>query len=598
MRRAENFIKYIVIIVLGLVMSATVLFLPLSAVAFAEDNAVLSELEASVIDGKSFSASSYPVDANGETEFLFLTEHDYGGDFCLYVYVYNPTQTVYSSNTTKNMVTIRIGEYNSAGDDSEYKKHILFYVADYDNLYIKYRVNVSTVEANQLEANGRVYSISEIELIKDGSSTAESFSVGRTYTYKTTTDGISGTETVEEILSFDVNQTWYRPEGTNEYGAQDTLYSVYFSIPNSVINTYGELDGVHTYWQQALTQPIFVTDNEDVYNGLYECLGVSVGDGYNSDIGYSIWTTVMSEGCWPPYYNCGSYYYNLSTSKNNIWVINTLYYAFHSSEDEDYAVSWDEFYSFMKDHYLSGTEFDDDIFYSKEDYTDKWIYSTDEYDLTSISYANWWDVFTGNTEDVPDSYSDIQAIYKVTASDMASTSSTICENLLMNEGDYDVFAAFYAAATAKNESVYLFRFDVSDYTALSVPVYKKGSVSDVAQSGTHYLATMNVYLDFDIIECRFGAKTFAVASSPIDIGSGVTKPAETVGSDFWDWLKKVLAVVFAILLVVALFPVISIVVRAVGGVVKGAVSAVSKTSKKISDNDKKIKKEKKRNDKK
>ena len=71
-----------------------------------------------------------------------------------------------------------------------------------------------------------------------------------------------------ETLSLDVHATTYRPDGTNgknDY-TQDSLHSVYFAVPNEVIQQYGEMVAVHATWLNAVLKPALVTGNQDAYN--------------------------------------------------------------------------------------------------------------------------------------------------------------------------------------------------------------------------------------------------------------------------------------------------------------------------------------------
>ena len=52
-----------------------------------------------------------------------------------------------------------------------------------------------------------------------------------------------------------------------------------FSVPNNLIEEYGEMTAVHATWLNARTSPIFVTGDETVYNAVRAYLGQYVDGG-------------------------------------------------------------------------------------------------------------------------------------------------------------------------------------------------------------------------------------------------------------------------------------------------------------------------------
>ena len=138
---------------------------------------------------------------------------------------------------------------------------------------------------SELNSGMRVYRVSGIELYELGNLNATDFTVATSYKYSGFAKGYGSDENAEntltysseqaEVLALDVKSTYYRPEGTNgrtEY-TQDSLHSVYFAVPNDVLNRYGEMSAVHATWKDAVLAPALVTGNSEVYNAVSTYLG-------------------------------------------------------------------------------------------------------------------------------------------------------------------------------------------------------------------------------------------------------------------------------------------------------------------------------------
>lgn len=118
-----------------------------------------------------------------------------------------------------------------------------------------------TAILHELEENNRIYKISSIELSVKNKVT--DYACGQTYTYKGYALGygseLAHSDTLsckvdgfDKYLSLDVRSTYYRPKGTYDDGyTRDTLHSVYFSVPNAIIDEYGEMTAVHATWLNA-----------------------------------------------------------------------------------------------------------------------------------------------------------------------------------------------------------------------------------------------------------------------------------------------------------------------------------------------------------
>jgi hypothetical protein len=111
---------------------------------------------------------------------------------------------------------------------------------------------------------------------------------------------------------------------------------------------------------------------------------------------------------------------------------------------------------------------------------------------------------------------------------------------------------------AKNNTVFLFRFAVTDYFAgnLEINIYPD------RYHGDTYMAQETMFFNFDIIQLTFNRdgiyKIIPVVSSPINIINDVTPPLEGDGwLDFIkdsDWFKNLLMILALILFLIILIP--------------------------------------------
>ena len=173
----------------------------------------------------------------------------------------------------------------------------------------------------------------------------------------------------------------------------------------------------------------------------------------------------------------------------------------------------------------------------------------------------------------------VSAIRKVESNDFQSTAAATCEELYIDESDYDEFKDYFDKATSNNETVYLFRYYQSDYTCYEVAEYQRGEGTwtllgtqfgyEFVDSNA-YLMQMWVQLDFDIIDLTFtknGVDTIIpVVMSPMDIAADGDAPVITTKNDL-KWWQILLAVIALVLVLILLFKFAPVIVYAVGKVI-------------------------------
>lgn len=539
---------------------------------------VLDDLDGAVIDGEPFNLSDYEFDESKELSVISFVEFGYSfrsdsrQDYALYVYLYNPQGLNFEDNSELNYL-----QMSYAGDN--YAKYPLEFLnkstnAGYEGMFYKYKLDLTESQRqamlNDLSSSKRVYKVSGIELLRAGDYNATEFDVSNTYTYTgyslgygpeaATESSLVCTSSGLETLTLEVNGAAYTPDGTNGENnyTQDMLHSVYFAVPDEIVNEYGGISKIYAQWLNAVTQPIFVTDNREAYDALLPDLGKTIPEhleyreqqpfGFASDV--AIYNSNHSYDGWEG---------NFAGEK-----INTLYYSFladdensYINDDEQYVLSGDVVLDYVREYSATHASADNLVAgkYSPElfseydtDFTYAEIEADDGYSLTNekLTQSFWEKLFNlPGTVVVDSAFENIDAIYQVKDSDVSDNVERTCDNLYINESYYNEFRHFYDSATASGKTVYIFRYYQSEYecavaeveewtpTSLQPNMYRQ-------VSGKHYVAKTHVSIDFDIIKVRFTKGTvnteIPVVSTPIDFFPDLEPPV----TDYFPWLTIVI----------------------------------------------------------
>lgn len=582
-----------------------------------ENTNVLDNLEGSTIGGKEFNISDYPHDDNGKPQVISFVEFCYSyyadkkDDYGLYVYVYNPQDLAFDTDTDRNKIQM------TYGNKANYLKYSLEFLnystkVGYEGRFYKFKVKLTEKDVDNIittiDENNRVYKVSGISVsIKNNVS---EYVCAQTYTYSGYAKGY-GSELAEsdtlsckvdgldKYLTLDVHSTYYRPKGTNgEAYERDTLHSVYFSVPNKIIAEYGEMTAVHATWLNARTSPVLVTGNESVYNAILPYLGETVDGGDfayakddNSPVPYSIIASKYIESAdWNNASYSSSY---LSYNENEYYTvsdeaIDTLYYCFLASNGnaDDYTLSAETLIGNKKDGQkgyfeeyteknggtLINNRFSQGLFESvASSFTDITISEDETFELTDEEISqDLWQKFVGGGYSVTGTNTyTVSAIKRVESSDFKANKTATCAGLYIDESDYTEFKNYYDKAKNNNETVYLFRYYQSDYTSYEVVEYERGEGNwsilgsqfgyDYVDTNA-YLMQMWVQLDFDIIDLTFtknGVETIIpVIMSPMDIAADAEPPVITNDEplDWWQVLLIVLVCFLFLWLIIAFLP--------------------------------------------
>lgn len=590
-------------------------------IAYAGDNdlkfdntSIFDDLYGSKDDnGNEFDLSNYPIDKDGELQFFSFVEYGYSyyanyeKNYALYLYLYNPQQLNFQTNLDSNVV--RMGVSYATKDDnivvSEYEDFNIVCVSrttgDYSNLFYKFKVLdpnkkiLSMAQAYEKENGCRRYDIAGVYLKMDKSDVTLDKNIGRTYkcsgymaTYgKDASNPSTFVCNVEKLETLDlkVYQTSYLT-GVSSAGAyhHNNVSSVYFAIPQRVLDKYGSLWEIYAQWYECKTAPILVTSNVDFYykalnNNHYETVDNSEGGTsllYDKSVDYLLWYGRHSDSV------AGSsnilhydWAYNLrpfSMTSGDMFIqrfansySNVLPFVFYSpSYTESGAfnvinkqtVAGDVKSSQIRDYiqnYKSSNYVDwhtsrnlaSELFVNAIDSAraEKGIKVGlnkvrtnlgNTFDLKSWNseYGSWWDKLTQygwsypKNEVLDEQHTNVKPFEKITKD--ALNSVTLASDLLINENDVDSFKTFCNSSYDNDSAVpYLFRFAVSDY--MSRPITRNPGRLDVDQDVVDsYIAQETVFFDFNIITMTFKGKedyyTLAVMHTPVDVIAGVEPP--------------------------------------------------------------------------
>lgn len=590
-----------------------------------EQTNVMDDLKGSTIDGKPFSLTEYSFNAFKETEIISFVEYCYSfyenkqDGYGLYVYVYNPKGLTFDTDSNLNCIQFAYGLDSS----TNYAKYPLKFLncsteTNYEGLFYKFKVSLTDAQQESILATvnstERVYRVSGIELKEPGKMNASDFSVGTTYRYSGYAAGYGSNPSAEntlvcksedaEVLALNVHHTQYRPEGTNGKNkyTQDSLHSVYFAVPNDVIEKYGEMTAVHATWRDAVLKPALVTGNATGYTTLLPYLGVDIGV-ERDDVKYGYLgayerTVSGTTGILQSYSQSG-FSYNVEhnpTFKEYGYPIETLYLMFQSEEKIDstdgHTVSSEEITEQLIDSKakfggnLINGKYSAKVFESVADsFTDINKKADENFSLTSetISQSFWQSMFGQHTTHT-NTYNGIQAIYPVKDSDLEGSKAEVANRLFISKTDYDDFKNFYNVNKALC-TVYLFRYQVSDYMAQEASFVKRtgsffGASTFKVIDTNAYFFQETVNLDFDIIDVTFSngetSTVIPVVSDPIDVVPDATPPVYTT-SDKESWLKKLISTILGLItfvliafLCISLFPqIVNFIAWLLQSVVKG-----------------------------
>lgn len=559
-----------------------------------EETNVLDDLTGSTIDGQKFNAAEYKITLGKDTALLHLAEFCYAkdtalqGDWGLYLYVYNPKKYQFVNNPQLNRAQL------SFGSAENYHKYPLQFLnasveEGYEGLFYKYKVIMTDAQRKEalsaLDPDERIYRMGEIELQRAGEYNAQAVSVAKTFYYTgfvqgygSTSGNLDSRSQEQETITLrkdkgEVGFTWYRPDGSNgknDY-TQDSLHSVYFVVPNSFIERFGDMTEVHATWRDAVLAPALVTGNEEAFDAITPYLGEKMDPpdiGLN-DLGlFYVGASIRDLSLALKGYTY-SFGFNVpgSTSDSKVGLlegdpatgdtfkqrddgrsIDPLYMMYFSGNEDDSADTFklrpDEIVAKLKSYTAkyggdlvngkySGVLFDS----VAEEWSDKTFKNTDKTQpLTKeVIDSTWWERLWGSSHVQSHQVFDgIEAIHTVTQDDFSGTDAEVSKRLYIGEESVEELKLSFDKYSS-DHTMFLLRYQVSDYVAQEATLGKR---PDLFSGISHWDIDTNAYffqetvnLDFDIIDVTFsnGEKdvNIPVAMTPFDVIPGSSPPLNT-----------------------------------------------------------------------
>lgn len=535
-------------------------------------------------------------------EFGYMPE-DMSG-FGLYIYVFN--------DTGNQIVNYDLNRVQLSVDGSSYNKYRVTILDNTDDFTIyKLKVEDAASIGAAVNAEERTYHISGIELITTTTGLTD-YAVSSVYKYTGAPALEEGAEstlscTVEQqdtvvITGLEDRQTVYRTDMDNpNMQSHNQINSVYFAVDNYFIRSYGMLQSIEAEWWEYRTNPIVVTNDEELYYALITSLHKDISD-HTCDLDYYL----TAQG--GPSARTWTYNQKVMVSDSDL-LQTRLDWLFHTStwgqSIENYVVKSEDFQEFRFSYEQSqlahfeednGYKYCTDLF-NKEvgegrtaGYNRKVFDSTDpdsmlnfeEYDPGYRGWDLWKNIF-GWEDDFDEVLKD-QAPFLVINSEnkseyLSGNNEDIAARLLIAKEDVSAFKQYVSTSLANDESVVLFRFACTKYEATNVVVGKYTehtvhlSIGSPDQDTT-FTAQENVFLNFDIMTLGFynGEKMtiIPVVSSPVDIISDIVGPALPDllpwGDPEWglmDYIYFGLMVVAAVLIFVVLYGILDMISNSV-----------------------------------
>lgn len=642
--------KILLCIIAIVMVLCTILTVVQPTVAFAAETEnnydktnVLDDLNSSTVNGKAFDIKNYPFNEKSNIQIINFVEYCYSyranmrENYALYVYVYNPKGKNLDTNSKQNKIQMATS-YNSDGEPNGYTKFNLEFCSkvedgDYKNLFYKFKVVDKTVNgttfAEHVNSNQRRYDVSGIELLTYGAKNATEYGVGGSYIFTGYAEGYGPDGNAKstlncvvqdlETLELSVHHTNFRTNvsslGADHYNEVNT---VYFSVPERIFTTYGNLQKIRAEWWEYKTKMAAITSNYDYYqNTLMKYIGTYTGEhtdavdnylysGYSGQSGngyalhYFDWTynknlTMQSSLFMTQTYNSKKVsdilpyaFYSPTVSVDSVF---SFLYSDPIAGDVDSTQVQEWIYNYSNDlghGYIdcNGRQISKDLFEDGVDdgrtmgYNDKTIDLSDTFNLNSYdSNHSWWNKLWDYGFSWPATdgdYQNVSPIYELKASDLTGSDADISKNLLINKDDVSDLKTFYNAEVASGNRVILFRFANTDYYC--APAFAP-HVENIQKTDT-YVAQQTVFFDFDIIELTFNKDgvyhVIPVVSSPTDIVNGFTQPPTQ-----FQWWKVLLAIIMLVLLIIILLPIMPYIVNGIIWLVTSPFKAISTLIKNI-----------------
>ncbi len=483
---------------------------------------------------------------------------DYTWDGHIYLYLFNP------SGKAINGGSITVPNADNDGNSATYTLTPIFgtsYSSTRYTRFYKFEVTGHWVHSYAKNSDGTVNTAQRRRQL---SSVTLNYANGNSVTYpyngefittdSTDTNGVKSTSvtgTFDSQVNLDIDYTYYRTD-TSDNGQyyHNQVDSIYFNIPNYLKENYGKLTDVRLSYQRVRTTPIIVTDNATLYADL---LAEATGDSskkpslwhFNSQVGNQlVYDFTHNYDLSSP---AGSHVTSISNQDcnaiNYIFLVEDVQAGVRQAES---TVSQNEILNWLYDW----TEKVLSLYPSEETVTgangpilSKFFSEID--DVTTINVASLnlsADNYKENHNFFEEwsEYGFIYAIKGISTDVSLDLSSKIIEiskesqivgnsgGLYFAEKDESKLRNCLAKAKSSDSTMYLVRFNVSQYRQMPLQASLNGTAYDTSNSEPAYMAEQDCYLDLHVLELSFeneigNVTTVPVSSNHIDCVADVTQ---------------------------------------------------------------------------
>lgn len=542
---------------------------------------VWDNLQGAVIGGHEFDIKDYPYKENDKPRIIQFVELCYSyysdkqSDYGLYIYVYNPQNLVFDTETKRNTINMKCGNL----DTEVYTLEFLNYCnkAGYEGRFYEFKVNLNAAETysvlHNLDADSRVYEITSFTLSVKGE--LETYAYAQKWTYTGYVKGygseLAESDTLEctvdgfqKYVELDVKHTTYRQQGDYYNGEQSQLDSCYFRVPNKYFEDYGALSKISMQWHEYFTKPILVTDSSFVYNRINSLHGSDTNN-LSDDIYFLatvLWENINS--AWFKTSQTFSYSSNYGYKPDDEFKFGfggahqvRFHDALHFSNFaatfytggkslDDYEVSSkdleqkllsnsssvggemlnDRYSKYLFENYVQqgAGVYNHEYGLNRKEVTDKDFETT----FWNVTTKGLWQTIFGGFDS--DTLFDEKKAFEIITEDMLQGSdSQIAADLFVNENDVTSIKSEFYKAQALGERLVLLRYSSTKYMCAPA-IIEYCSKANINEGQTlceqlydkwddkkynAYVAQETVYLDFQIISLWFTADDGTETEVPV-----------------------------------------------------------------------------------
>lgn len=522
--------------------------------------------------------------AHPTPELIYVMEFGYCSsdmsEYGLYLYVYDPESDLLESL----QVQTSFGE----STNTMYTVWNCTLISKEGN-FSKWRVDIN--DTTGLDSARRVYKISGITInrtdgfVKEYPVGEKFVFVGNMAGYGSNVNTLALERKEQEVIELGTDFTYYRTAGSSKgLYWQNQINTVYFSVPNKYLTDYGVLTAIHHAYKEYTTKPMVVTNHNGLWSyleGLYllNCsaeysegqYGIAYLEEHFIPGGYMYYKTFFD-------FNYSSDLYTTSDSPFDREYLKLPYFFYKSDLanliENEVAVTTEQIFEFMNkysNNYL-GSEYElvdeaqrlypDDSglvpdwikyvwgYYSTwfEDLLDDYNGTIDFRDPSNIktllsyeaTHEKWyekvedfglWKVITGQDYIKGDeTISNLHPLATIKEADLNLTNKDFSKEYYVAEADVPAIKAAYNASIASDSTLFLFRFDISDYYARDAKVYVYNQFNNPKeQDGRVVVCQQSYYKDFDIISLTFTMEykdtVIPVSHTPKDFIGDITTPS-------------------------------------------------------------------------